>query len=271
VDQAEIIEVRSPDGTIIGVERVGSGPPLLAVHGGTADRTRWAPVRAALAERFTLYLMDRRGRGASAREARDPYTLSREVDDLNAVVDAIGDPVLLLAHSYGAIVGLEALARTDRIARALLYEPAFDAGGHEVVPAAFRARFSELLRAGRREEALELFYREVVAIDPSPLRALPVWQARLAAVHTAEREGEVAAAYVPDAARLASVSVPVRLLAGSESPAVFAAAAAAAAAAIPGAEVVELRGHGHGMIDADPERFIELVTEFFLVKEPGLV
>jgi pimeloyl-ACP methyl ester carboxylesterase len=58
----QIIDVTAPDGTVVGVERLGSGPPLLAVHGGTADRTRWAPVRNALAEVFTVYLLDRRGR-----------------------------------------------------------------------------------------------------------------------------------------------------------------------------------------------------------------
>lgn len=259
----QIIEVVTPDGTVVGVERLGSGPPLLAVHGGTADRSRWAPVRDALAEVFTLHLVDRRGRGASAREAPGPYALEREVEDVIAVIEMIGEPVLYLGHSYGAIVGMEALVRTDRIEKALLYEPPFDAGGYVMVSASFRERFSALLQLGKREEALEAFYRDVVAIDPTPLRTLPVWQARLAAVHTLEREGEAAASYVPDAARLASIRTPVRLLLGSQSPAAFRAAATAAAGAIPGADLVEVDGQGHGMIDADPDGFVALVVEFF--------
>jgi len=183
----QVIEVASPDGTVVGVERLGSGPPLLAVHGGTADRSRWASVCDALAEVFTLYLLDRRGRGASTREAPGPYALAREAEDVVAVIEMIDAPVLYLGHSYGAIVGIEALTRTDRIEKALLYEPPFHAGGYEVVPASFRERFSGLLQRGQREEALDLFYRDVVAIGPTPLRTLPVWQARLAAVHTLER------------------------------------------------------------------------------------
>jgi pimeloyl-ACP methyl ester carboxylesterase len=259
----QVIEVASSDGTVVGVECLGSGPALLAVHGGTADRSRWAPVREALAELFTLHLLDRRGRGASTREAAGPYALEREVEDVTAVIEMIDAPTLYLGHSYGAIVGMEALARTGRIEKALLYEPPFDAGGYEVVPASFRGRFSALLRRGRREDALELFYSDVVGIDPAPMRPLPVWQARLAAVHTLEREGEAAASYVPDVARLAAIRTPVRVLLGCESPPAFKAAAAATADAIPGAELVEVAGQGHGMIDADPDRFVSLVAEFF--------
>jgi pimeloyl-ACP methyl ester carboxylesterase len=130
-----------------------------------------------------------------------------------------------------------------------------------------RQRFSELLHEGRREDALELFCRDIVAIDPTPLRALPVWQARLAAVHTLDREGEACASYVPNAASLANIRIPVRLLLGSESPPVFRAAATAAADAIPTADLVEIRGQGHGMIDADPDGFVALVVEFFTATE----
>ncbi len=260
---AVLLRITSGDGTLLGMERLGAGPPLLAVHGSTADRSRWAPVRDALAERFTLYLLDRRGRGASTDEASGPYALAREAEDVAAAVGAIGEPVLYLGHSYGALIGLEALLITDGIAKALLYEPPFDAGGHEVLPASFVDQLSELLRTGQREQALELFYRDVVDIDPAPLRSLPIWQARLAAVHTLEREVRIGIDYAPDPARFASLVVPVRLLVGSASPPVFAAGATAAVAAIPGAELVELPGQGHGMIDADPQGFVGHVTDFF--------
>ena len=261
--QGELVQLESADGSVIGVERVGDGPALVAVHGGTADRSRWAPVRDGLAEHFTLFLLDRRGRGASAGEADGPYAIEREAEDVLAVIEHAGEPVRLLGHSYGAIVCLEALPLTDAVVKALLYEPPFDAGGLEVVPRVWREQFARLIAGGQREEALELFYREIVGIDPAPLRALPIWQARIAAVHTGEREGEVAAAYAPDAARLAAVDVPVRVLAGTESPPVFAAAARAAVEALPNAELVELPGQGHGMIDADPAGFVAQVTDFF--------
>ena len=51
----------SKDGTSIGWVRTGDGPPLVLVHGTTADRTRWKPVLPALEDRFTVYAVDRRG------------------------------------------------------------------------------------------------------------------------------------------------------------------------------------------------------------------
>jgi pimeloyl-ACP methyl ester carboxylesterase len=100
-------------------------------------------------------------------------------------------------------------------------------------------------------------------MDPAPLRDLPVWQARLAAVHTLEREGRIGLQYVCEADRYASVEVPVRFLLGESSPPAFRSASAAAVAAIPGSELIELLGQSHTMIDADPPGFIAQVLRFF--------
>lgn len=259
-----MIEVTSADGTVIGAERIGSGPALIAVHGGTADRSRWAPVRDALAERFTCYLLDRRGRGASQREGTGDYSVDRESDDVLALLEHVGEPAYYLGHSYGAVVGISTLPRTDGIIKALLYEPPFDADGHEVVPTDFRARYAALIEQERRDDALDLFYREVIGIDPTPLHDLPVWQARKAAAPTLVREGEAAATYVPDRDALAGVTTPVLVLLGDRSPAPFAAAARLTADAIPSATLIEAPGQGHVMIDADPAGFVSLVAGFFL-------
>lgn len=259
-----LIEVTSADGTQLGVERLGEGPPLLAVHGGTADRSRWAPIAGALSEHFTLYLLDRRGRGASIRESRGPYALAREAEDVACVVASIGEPVLCLGHSYGALVCMEALALTDGIARALLYEPPFDTPDETIMPesADFLDTFSDLLANGEREKALELFYTEIIGVDPAPIRDLPVWQARLAAVHTLEREGRIGLQYRCDPKRYAAVRVPVRFLLGQLSPSAFRSAAITAAAAFPDGELVELPGQGHAMIDADPQGFVRYALDF---------
>ncbi len=111
---AEAMSVTSDDGTVIGVERFGTGPALVVVHGSTADRSRWAPVRDALGESYTVYAMDRRGRGSSLDEAAD-YALDREVEDVRAVLDLVGGPAYYLGHSYGALVGIQVLASGARV------------------------------------------------------------------------------------------------------------------------------------------------------------
>jgi pimeloyl-ACP methyl ester carboxylesterase len=96
-----MMSIASRDDTKIAYARSGDGPPLVLVHGTAADHSRWTSVLAALEQRFTVYAMDRRGRGASGDSA--DYAIAHEFDDVAALVDSIGEPVVLLGHSYGAI------------------------------------------------------------------------------------------------------------------------------------------------------------------------
>src|SRR5690606_7278675 len=111
----------SPDGTSIGFQRSGRGTPLLLVHGTTADHSRWSAISPSFERHFTVYTMDRRGRGASGDASE--YHLLREAEDIAAVIEAIGEPVHLLGHSYGALCCLEAAPLTDKVSKLILYEP----------------------------------------------------------------------------------------------------------------------------------------------------
>src|SRR3712207_6140160 len=83
--------VASKDGTPIAFLRSGEGPPLVLLHGTTADHSRWAPVLPAFEEHFTVYAVDRRGRGGSGDS--EAYALDREFEDIAAVVDSLEEPV----------------------------------------------------------------------------------------------------------------------------------------------------------------------------------
>ena len=100
LERETLEHVVSTDGTPIAVWRSGDGPPLVLVHGATADHSRWAPVLPALQERFTVLAFDRRGRSGDAAT----YTLERQFNDVAAVVAWAGGPVDVLAHSYGHTV-----------------------------------------------------------------------------------------------------------------------------------------------------------------------
>ena len=96
--------VVSRDGTSIAGWRSGEGPPLVLIHGAAADHSRWAPVLPALEQRFTVFAVDRRGRGRSG-DAND-YALEREFEDVVAVVESTGEavnvlgtPTVAFAHS----------------------------------------------------------------------------------------------------------------------------------------------------------------------------
>ena len=92
--------VTSSDGTTIAYDRLGDGPPVVLVSGGSTDRQANAGLAAELAGRHTVYNYDRRGRGDSGDT--QPYAIAREVEDIAAVIGAAGGRANLYGTSSGA-------------------------------------------------------------------------------------------------------------------------------------------------------------------------
>jgi len=209
--------VVSSDGASIFLEQNGSGSPLVLVHGTSSDRWSFRFVEPLLAERFTLYAVDRRGRGQSG-DSKDGYRIEQEFADIAAVVDSLAQPADVLGHSYGATVSLGAALLARNLRRLILYEPA--PGISSVVPE-FLARLDALLAEGKRDELLSTVMVEFAGSGPAELeqfRASPVWAPRVAAAHTIAREIRAEENYKPDPDAFATLSIPVMLLLGSESP-----------------------------------------------------
>src|SRR5918998_2141072 len=221
----QVETITSKDGTPIAYGRSGEGPPLVLVHGAASDRGRWSPVLPALEERFTVYAIDRRGRGGSGDA--DGYAIEREYEDVAAVVDSLGEPVFLLGHSYGALCALEAALLTRNVRKLVLYEPPMDVTDEGINPPGMVDRLEALLEAGganKRDEVVATFMREVAGAPPEVvehMRSLPAWQARVAAAHTIPRELRVPEAYRFDPERFRDLEVPTLLLIGGDSPATF--------------------------------------------------
>lgn len=254
--------VTASDGTPITYQRHGAGPPLLLVHGTTADHRSWAAVEPLLEPHFVLYEIDRRGRGESG-DALD-YSLAREADDIIAVIEAIGRPVNLLGHSYGALCCLEAALLTDRIDRLILYEPGL-ATGIALYPPGVPERMQALIDGGDLEEAMLVMFREVVGMPEHELaeyRRSPLWVARLPLATTIPREMAVELAYRFDAGRFAGLRTPALLLSGGDSPAALRRATELVAAALPDSTVVTLPGQGHIAYRTAPELFAGEVLRF---------
>jgi proline iminopeptidase len=98
--------VALPDGYNINVEEVGSGFPLIVLHGGPGlDHSMFRPYIDPLGDEFRLLYVDERGQGRSERV--DPTTLSLEVfaHDVDLLAEALElDGFALLGHSFGAII-----------------------------------------------------------------------------------------------------------------------------------------------------------------------
>ena len=262
---SSIAYATSRDGTQIGFDRTGDGPPLVLIHGTSADRTRWAPVRPMLEEHYTVYAVDRRGRGLSGDAPK--YALEREYEDAAAVIEAVagaaGSSVDVFGHSYGALVAMEAALQTTHVRRLALYEPPVPTGV-PLYEEGLQGRLETLLERGDREGALVAFFREVVGLsdaDMAAMKAAPSWPARIAAAHTIPREfadGD----YVLDPARLARITQPVLLLAGTESEPFLKRATEAVAEALPNSRVELMEGQGHVATTTAPDLVARLVVDF---------
>ncbi len=192
-DPSPTDRVSSADGTPIAVFRSGVGPPLILVHGASADHTTFRVVGPRLARHFTLHAIDRRGRGASGDT--EPYAISREFEDVAAVADAVaaetGGQVPVFGHSYGGRTGLGAALLSDRISRVISYEGAPTPPGASYHPDGLDAELATHLANGDRVAILSTFMARVVGMDEAELaayRADPVWPLRVAAAPTIVRE-----------------------------------------------------------------------------------
>lgn len=257
--------VTSADGTKIAFERAGSGPSLVLIHGTSASSARWGNIRPLLEEHFTVFAVDRRGRGQSGDGAQGvAYALDREFEDVAAVVAAAGEPVTLFGHSYGGLASLGATALTSRLAALVIYEaPVLEGGG---MPEELIGRMEAAIAGDDREAVMKIFCEEVVRMRPgdiAALRASPAWSARLAAAHTIPRELRGARTFSLAAVHPERISVPTLLLHGGDSPDLFTRSMATLADAIPHAKTLALDGQQHVAMDTAPDMLAGIVTEFW--------
>jgi pimeloyl-ACP methyl ester carboxylesterase len=261
-------KIISQDGTPIAYERSGTGPPLVLVHGTGGAYARWKPVSPALEQQFTLYAVDRRGRGESG-EAQS-YAIEREFEDVAAVVDSIGEEVNLLGHSFGGICALEAALLTPNLRKLILYEPPLPVPGVPIYPEGVIDRLKALMDADDRAGVLTTFMREVVRMPAHELelfQSSPAFPSRVAAAHTLPRELRAHEAYRFEPERFKNLHIPTLLLLGGDSPTFFKAAIEAANAALPNSRIVVLPGQQHIAIDTAPDMFVHEVLAF--LSEPG--
>ena len=119
--------VRSADGTPIAYDRTGQGPVLIMVGGAMTTRNSGSRPQLAslLADRFTVIDYDRRGRGGSGDT--QPYTPQREIEDIEALIDATGPAASLYGHSSGGCLALDAAVQLGpKVSKLAIYEAPYN-------------------------------------------------------------------------------------------------------------------------------------------------
>ena len=265
IQERTMIQVASRDGTLIGYWTSGEGPPLLLVHGGVGDHSRWDALRPFLEPHFTVHAMDRRGRGASGDHPE--WSIEREFEDVAAVVDAIagrsGSTVAVYGHSGGGFCAFKAAALTTNISKLVLYEGWPPVNPDAIAePIEFVEQLEAMLAEGKQEEVVVRMLSEVVRMSDDEIdvyKAHPSWQKRVDSAHTLPRELRAFREQSFDPQQAASISVPTLLLAGTEGPDWQ---VETVAAAIPDAQVAILEGQGHTADIIAPEMVARRLLPF---------
>ncbi|MFE5912446.1 alpha/beta fold hydrolase [Streptomyces wedmorensis] len=164
--------MHSADGTAIGYRSVGSGPGLLLVPGAFTLAADFDALAETLADRFTVHVIERRGRGASGPQG-DVYSAKAECADIEAVRAATGAR-FVFGHSFGGFLTLEAALAGSPFERIAVYEPGVSIDGS--IPIDWADRCRSELAAGKPAEAFLTF---VQGVNPETSGKAPRWLLRL--------------------------------------------------------------------------------------------
>ncbi len=253
--------VTSQDGTTIAFERGGSGPALILVDAAGCFRGfgPMAELAKVLVAEFMVVTYDRRGRGESTDTL--PYAVDREIDDLQALIEAVGGSAFVYGFSSGAVLALHAAGRGLAIPRLALFEPPLHFPDEPPPESDLGAEITELVAAGRRGDAVEHFHMSIGVPDEitAGIRQSPSWPALESLAHTLVYDTVVTDSM--PAERLVTIATPTLVLNSSGTDARLDGWARRIAATLPNGSHCSLPGEWHGV---PPEDLLPVLKEYFL-------
>jgi pimeloyl-ACP methyl ester carboxylesterase len=280
--------VISKDGTTIGYRQLGAGPGLVVLHGAMESAQSHRQLAEALADTYTVYLPDRRGRGLSGPYGRGSG-VGEAVQDLDALLTKTGAHYVF-GVSSGAIISLQAALTLPAIRKAAIFEPPLIVNGP--APTAWLTRFDDEMARGKVAAAM-ITGMKGAEMGPPMLDLMPRWL--LERLTTAMMASEEKKAGVDDVTMrmlaptlhydfqlviemdgaldsFSGLGTDVLLLGGSKSPAYLTRAVAALEKVLPHATRVEFPGLGHeasGNRDrrGQPERVAQELRRFFVERQ----
>jgi len=264
----------SKDGTTIAFDKTGEGQAVILVASALSDRSGTTKLAALLAEHFTVINYDRRGRGESGDT--QPFAVEREVEDIEALIDEAGGSAFVFGSSSGAVLALEAASKLPtKIKKLALFEPPFIIdGSRPPMPEDFAKQVTELVSAGRRSDAVKLFFSKgmgIPAIFITLMRFMPGGSKMAAMAHTLAHTlpydltimGDTQSGKPLPAKRWTSTTASTLVLTGEKSEAFFHNGARALAGMLPNAEHRILKGQHHGSVVMAPKAIASALVEFF--------
>jgi pimeloyl-ACP methyl ester carboxylesterase len=248
--------VTSADGTTIAYDRSGEGPPVIGLHGTGVRRSIWS-LLAGQFDDGTLLAPDRRGRGDSGDTAS--YDFEREVEDVQALVEACEREPVLFGSSFGGLLAMEAAQSAD-IAGLALYEPPLPQATldeRDTPEQSLADQTAEYIDAGDPEAAARTFFTQATGAES--VEHWPIWPECIEFAQTIPRECRVVEAF-----ELSTVPTeyPTLLCTGTESPDYLQAGIDELAGMIPEHTIVTLDGVGHAGVATAPGQVAKHLSSF---------
>jgi pimeloyl-ACP methyl ester carboxylesterase len=268
-DYAAAVAFVTVNGVQLAYDDVGSGVPLVLVHGSWTNRHGWARVVPGLADRFRVVRHDRRGHSESEESSG---TLDDDAGDIVALAEALElGPFHLVCSSRGGVVGLKvAASRPDLVRSIVCHEPPLESilpvgspDGGEVEARLSTDRVVELIEAGDHEVAARTFVDQL-AFGPGNWERFPEQTRAMFvenAVTFAEEERDPTARRL-DIEALRTFPGPALLTTSDDSPTWPLILYDTLAEVLPRSERHVYRGGGHGPQMAVPDQYVEVVGAF---------
>jgi pimeloyl-ACP methyl ester carboxylesterase len=164
--------VLSQDGAKISYLITGSGPSVLVIPGALSTAADYAAFANALAEHFTVYTIERRGRGMSSPQG-DDYSILKECEDVLALQQESGAS-LLVGHSFGGLVALEVACNNPLLTKLAVYEPGVSIDGSILMH--WMPGYEKMLA---EKKYLDAFVEFSLGSGPERARKTPPWLMKL--------------------------------------------------------------------------------------------
>ena len=258
--------VTSRDGTTIAYDQAGTGPAVILITGALGNRFGEGLV-APLSEHFTVIDYSRRGRGDSGDTF--PYAVAREIEDLEALIDAVGGTAHLYGISSGAALALETASTLPaKVTKLALYEPPFITdGSRPPLPGDYVPHLNELIAAGRRGDAVEYFLTEAIRLPQEWLAGMkqaPMWPGLEQVAHTIAYDGTIMGDTMSGKPlptdRWTTATMPTLVMNGTLSESFFNTTASSLATLLPNAQHRPIPNQDHNI---SPDALAPILIDFF--------
>jgi pimeloyl-ACP methyl ester carboxylesterase len=246
------------NGLDIGYDDVGSGPPLLMLHGaGTPGRQTYDALVPRLSGSFRLLLPDARGHGRTRSDVAAGFSADLLVDDALAFADALGLGTFhLCGYSMG---GMTALAIAARVPARVLTLVAIGITPEREPRASVARRLLDPERVARDDPS----WAADLARTHDPAQGVDAWRRLLTAI-----AGDVGTQPLLTAVELRAIDAPTLIACGDRDPLVPVGQAWALSRAVRDGRLLVAPDGGHDVVHERADLVGAAMTAFYRSTEP---